>query len=127
MQEQRTSHFLLLLPKFYFWKGNWTLGYGPNQFGNFLNISKFCESWAIQQLVLRLMYTVYCAKYQVLFNVMRIKPVLKFFKVPKYYHQDCQKTFLWVSTSLTITQLSENGFFWLKDESCIGKTTTNQS
>ena len=51
----------------------------------------FCKSYVIRQLVRQLIYQVFYTKYQILFDLWRLRPVLKHSKVPKYNEQDCLK------------------------------------
>ena len=46
------------------------------------------------------------ARYQVSFYLWLFGPVLNYKKVPKYYDQDCLKTFLFLSTLPVMIQLS---------------------
>ena len=52
------------------------------------------------------MYQVCYPKYQVLFCLWLMEPLLKHCKVPKYYKQDCLKIFFLISTLLAMIGIS---------------------
>ena len=83
--------FRLLLPKFNFWKGDWTLGYVSTQIWDFPNISLFPKILSLKSLsnswdnsYAKLCYM----RYHALLYMWLIESLLKHCKVPKYCDQD---------------------------------------
>ena len=96
-------NFWLLLPNFYFWKGVWLRGNDPSiQLWGFPNIFFFSK-------ILRFkLISKSWGKFYTTFFILDIKFVLRCSKALQYYDQDCLKTFLLLSTSLTMIQVFEN-------------------
>ena len=59
----------------------------------------------VRQLV-RQLYTKFGTLNQASFYLWQLRPVLQHCKIPKYYHQDCLKAFLLLSTLAVMSELS---------------------
>ena len=83
--------FWLLLPKSNFLKIDGALDFVSTQIWDFSNIPNFLRFYVLgrMQLTRQLVYQVCYTRYKVSFYWWWIGPVLKYCKVPKYYHQDC--------------------------------------
>ena len=70
----------------------------------------------------QLVYQVCCTRYHVSFCLWLIRSVLKHYKVPKYYDQDCLKIFFSPSTLPMMIQIStKKMLIWFKKVSFIRK------
>ena len=77
----------MLLSKFNFWKRDWALGMSSLRFGNFLLFPNSLRPKVLgrSQLVRQHVYQLCYARYQVFFYLRQSGPVLKHYKVLKYY------------------------------------------